>query len=450
MPIEHSLLNSKTHLVVMGLGLSGMAAVRFGLACGAKVSVSDCGSRGSVKAKLATVDGVEIPFEAEGHTGQFLAQADVLFMSPGIAVDSRIEKLQKQGVKIAGELSLAAELLDVPVVAVTGTNGKTTVTSLVGELLKADGKKVFVGGNIGTPILDFLLSEKKVDAAVLELSSFQLENCGNFRPDVGILLNITPDHLDRHSSMENYRQAKLNLFVNQEKGDTALVYGDDPFCAEAQVPGKADKLLFGCKQDVDIVLKGSSVELLFEEQIETYSLKDTALDSKIGILNSAPAIYAARKLGCSKENIIKGLTSFVIGEHRLEHVRMLDGVDYYNDSKATNTGAVIRGLEQFERVVLIIGGRDKGDDYTLLRPMVAERVKFLIFIGEAAPLITEALADLAVPFVEAKTMNEAVAVARKMATSGETVLLAPACASFDMFKNYQDRGEQFRDAVKQL
>ncbi len=451
MVIKHPLLNSETHLIVMGLGVSGMAAVRFGLACGARVSVSDCGSRDIIAEKLALIPGAEqISFEANGHTEGFLAEADVLFLSPGIAVDDRIKKIQQGGIRVVGELALAAELLDIPVVAVTGTNGKTTVTSLIGELLRAAGKKVFVGGNIGVPVLDFLLSGEKIDVAVLEVSSFQLEMCGKFRADVAILLNISPDHLDRHQDMERYRDAKLNIFANQGARDIAILFGDDSFCRKAPVKGDAEKLFFGSREDSNILLDGHSARIQLEGGEEVYSLAGTELNSRTGLLNSGPAIYAARRLGCSAGAIRKGLVSFTIGEHRLEYIRTVAGVDYYNDSKATNTGAVISGLKQFESVVLIIGGRDKGDDYKLLREVVAERVSFFICIGEAAPLIIDALKDIAVPFAEAETMSQAVAVARDMAKAGQIVLLAPACASFDMFRNYQDRGNQFREAVNSL
>ncbi len=444
----HPLLHPGVHMIVVGLGVSGVAAVRYGLACGAKVSVSDTGSKIDIENKLKFVEGgAAVQFESNGHTDDFLLQADVLFLSPGVPVDERIKQIKKKGVKVVGELAIAADLIDVPIVAITGTNGKTTVTSLVGELLVASGKNVFIGGNIGTPVLDWLLSGEDVDVVVLEVSSFQLETAGDFCPSIGIVLNITPDHLDRHGSMEEYRSAKLNLFVNQCGADLALVLGDDPFCADAPLVGTSKKVLFGTSDGLDVMAENGHVSFYRNGQYENYSLVGTVLNNNIGMLNSAPAIYAARELGCSVENIEKGLREFDLGEHRLEYIRSIDGVGYYNDSKATNTGAVISGIEQFEKVILIVGGRDKGDDYSLLRSVVSERVKFFVCIGEAAPLIVEALAGLSVPFVEAASLNEAVLLAQQVALPGQTVLLAPGCASFDMFKNYQDRGNQFRDAV---
>ena len=444
----HPSLHSNIHMVVMGLGVSGMAAVRYGLACGAKVSVSDVGSKIDVENKLKSVaGGATVQFESDGHTDEFLLQADILFLSPGISVDDRIRNIEKKGVKVVGELAIVADLIDVPIVAVTGTNGKTTVTSLVGELLKASGKKVFIGGNIGIPILNWLLSDEDVDVVVLEVSSFQLETAGDFRPTIGILLNITPDHLDRHGSMNEYRNAKLNLFANQGKDDVAVIFGNDCFCTDAPLGGGGKKILFGVGDGQDVVLNAGHISFCYEDKYEKYSLSGTVFNNNIGLLNSAPAIYAARKLHCSHEDIEKGLKDFALDEHRLEFVRSIDGVDFYNDSKATNTGAVISGVQQFESVVLIIGGRDKGDDYKLLRDVVVERVKFFICIGEAAPLIVEALGDLSVPFVEAASFHEAIQLAQQLALSGQTVLLAPGCASFDMFKNYQDRGNQFRDSV---
>ena len=448
--IQHPRICTGSKFVVVGLGVSGKAAVRYGIACGAKVYVSDLRTEEIVATVLQDVEnGERVIIEGGGHTEEFLRQADVLFVSPGVSLPIILDRLALDGVYVVGELALVADVVTIPIVAITGTNGKTTVTSLVGELLQASGKRVFVGGNIGTPLLDWLRVGDDVDCLVVEVSSFQLEYCGLFRPDIAVLLNVTPDHLDRHGSMDAYRAAKMNLFAHQRSGDLAIVNADDPTINFEIVDSLAQKITFGEDLQSDLCVSESEVSFLHEGAREHYNLSGTELNNRTGGLNSAPAIYAARNLGCSKDDIEKGLRGFVLGEHRMEHVRTIDDVTYYNDSKATNTGAVLSGLKQLSQVILIVGGRDKGDDYSLLREIVQERVVSLICIGEAAPLLESALAGC-VEMTRAESLVEAVAIAHREAKSGQSVLLSPACASFDMFTNYKHRGQCFRDAVLAL
>jgi UDP-N-acetylmuramoylalanine--D-glutamate ligase len=442
-----------THVAVMGLGVSGRAAVRYLVSQGVRVSVSDAGSSQHLSvADRAFLAEHGVEYECGGHTLTFLRQADQVLVSPGIRQDLEIlEQLRALGIPVLGELAWAAPLLHKPVVAITGTNGKTTVTALIGELLQKGGKKVFVGGNIGTSLFDYLSSPDAVDALVLELSSFQLEAAGAFKADVAILLNVTPDHLDRHGSMAGYAAAKMKIFSGQGPQDTAIVSGDDKFCRElsAGLDG-GQRLLFGHGGDCQAQIVGHRIHLQWQGQQECYDLSGSMLATATGVVNSAAAILAARTLGCAPGAIAQGLAAFQVAAHRMALVGEGAGVLYYDDSKATNTGAVLSALANFPgNVILIAGGRDKGDDYTLLRESVGEKVRCLILIGEARELIAQALAGVT-EIRQACSMEEAVMLAASLARAGDTVLLAPACASFDMFKNYGHRGQVFADAVRKV
>jgi UDP-N-acetylmuramoylalanine--D-glutamate ligase len=353
-------------------------------------------------------------------------------------------------VEIAGELAVAAGQIDVPIVAVTGTNGKTTVTTLIGEILKSTGKKVFVGGNIGTPLYEYLVNPDGYDIVVAEVSSFQLESAGAFAPDVALLLNITPDHLDRHISMEKYVQAKMQLFMHQRPGAVAITNGDDPLCRTLSPQLQAVAQTFGSEDQCTAVISNNRITLAVNEKLEEYRFEAMERINHITLMNYAAAILTVRSLGCSYLQTQAGVNAFCPLPHRIEFVAEINGVLYYNDSKATNTGAVIGALAQFpENVILLAGGRDKGDDYSLLRESVIGRVKKMIVFGESAGLLRDALEDL-VDIVPVESMENAVRTAAADAVSGDVVLLSPACASFDMFTSYGHRGNEFKKAVLAL
>jgi UDP-N-acetylmuramoylalanine--D-glutamate ligase len=449
---EAKMISSGKKVGILGLGISGRAAVTYALQCGAQVRVSDNRAEQRFVAEEGEfLAATGVIWEAGGHTYDFLRQADLILVSPGVDLSlPLIKSLQKTGVQVAGELAVAAGELRVPVVAITGTNGKTTVTTLIGELLAASGKKVFVGGNIGTPLYEFLCAPERYDVVVVEVSSFQLESGGNFAPDVGILLNVTPDHLDRHGSLEEYGRVKMQLFAHQKKQDLAVINGDDPLCRalSADLPG--DVQTFGVRDNDTAVIKGQVIRLTLVGKTEDYPLAGTVLANSVGLTNSAAAILAVRRLGCTPEQVLQGLREFRLLPHRIEFVAEVAGVRYYNDSKATNTGAVLGALQQFSgNVILLAGGRDKGDDYRLLRDAVSQRVRQLVVLGEAAGLLKSALADV-VQILPAKSMHEAVELAAGMARPGDTVLLSPACASFDMFTSYVHRGNEFKKEVLSL
>jgi len=440
--------------VVMGMGISGRAAVAFLLSKGAEVFVTDSRDLNDLPAKdQAYLLEQNITFEGSGHSKAFMSQGDFIVISPGVPTDLKILKeLRNADIPILGELALAAPYLTESVVAVTGTNGKTTVTSLIGELLRASGKKVFVGGNIGTPILDYLRRDKRAEFLVLELSSFQLESAGNFCPHIGVLLNITPDHLDRHKDIVQYAAAKMKMFVHQKAPDKAIICSDDPMCQQIKPMLVGQEVYcFGKRESACAAIgSGREFQISIADQVDHYSLSDTALDSHTGLLNSQAAVLAVSLLGGKHADIVKGLQSFKTAKHRLQHVRTLRGVEYYNDSKATNTGAVLSALESFPgNIILLAGGRDKGEDYTVLRELVQEKVKALILLGEAAGAMDEGLGKTAIR-LRASSMDEAVNLATGIARSGDVVLLAPACSSFDMFTNYEHRGEVFMESVLKL
>jgi UDP-N-acetylmuramoylalanine--D-glutamate ligase len=446
-------VRSGMHVVVLGLGVSGRAAVSYLLACGARVSVSE--SRALLQMKKEELDFLnasKVGLECGGHSVSLLHRADMIMVSPGVPFDLPIlNQARERGIAVVGELAVGGTAIDAQVVAISGTNGKTTVTSLVGELLESAGKKVFVGGNIGTPIFDYLLQPTPVDVVVLEVSSFQLESCGGFRPDVALLLNVTPDHLDRHGDLAGYTAAKRRIFINQRFNDIAILNGDDPVCRQIASGFTHKKyLLFGHGADCRARISPDRVVVGMGGTVETFSLTGTAMAGNTGALNVAAAVLAAKSLGCRADDIRKGLKQFTLGPHRLTKVCELNGVCYYDDSKATNTGAVLSALDHFTGgVILIAGGRDKGDDYALLRKGVEDKVKRLVLIGEAAEKIAAKLQGTA-KILYAATMEEAVRTAAEEAVPGDTVLLSPSCSSFDMFDNYGHRGKAFIAAVERL
>ncbi len=439
----------------MGLGISGRSAARYALACGAEILVSDVrDEKQLLEEEGEFLKTSVLDWEAGGHTLNFLLGADLVLVSPGVdLLTPLISELQKVGKKIAGELAVVSSQFDVPVVAVTGTNGKTTVTTLIGEILEKSGKCVFVGGNIGTPLYDFFLSKKKYDLVVAEVSSFQLETSGDFAPDVALLLNITADHLDRHRTLENYIDAKMLLFRNQNERQVAIVNGDDLYCQNLDPDFSADFFSFGGNKYNDLIIDSGTLTgtltLMREGGRKEFSLDQ--LDCTTGFIaeNYAATILALDALGCSAEVIERGLDEFQSLPHRLEFVLEADDVKYYNDSKATNTGAVIGALQQLdEKIILIAGGRDKGENYSVLREVVQGKVRLLVLIGEASGLIEQALNGV-VKTVAANSLAEAVDFAKDAAEHGDTVLFSPACASFDMFDSYAHRGNEFKRIVRE-
>lgn len=440
-------------VVVMGLGLSGSAAVRYLHELGARVYVSDArppAKLSSQEKQLLNECGAI--FEGGGHTFEFLAQGELLFQSPGIPADLPVlKRIRETGMLIVGELALAAPVLECQVVAVTGTNGKTTVTTLIGEFLTATGREVFVCGNIGRPLLDCLRLDRQPDTAVVEVSSFQLEHCGTFKPNVAVLLNISPDHLDRHGSYSEYIKTKSNLFRNQETTDIGVLCFDDTLCLELGGNLKNVKSVsFGHNKVCESYICEAEIYLRWHGEMEIFDLSSSVFDNHIGRKNCAAAILAAKHAGASSLAIGNTLNTFQPLPHRMELVDTIDGVRFFNDSKATNSGAVVSALLQAPgKVILIAGGRDKGDDYSLLQGPIQQKVRLLILIGEAADVIAEQLEGV-VAVAYAQSLEKAVRIAAQAAHRGESVLLSPACASFDMFTSYGHRGQVFKESVAKV
>lgn len=444
-----SLIYAGAKIGIMGLGVTGRAAVRYCRHLGAELFISDNRPKEQfLKEEGQLLCDEEIEWEAGGHSRDFLKRVELLLVSPGVDMQlPLLQELRDDGIKLVGELAVAAGQIEVPLVAVTGTNGKTTVTTLIGEIFAAAGRRVFVGGNIGTPLYEYLLKPDDYDIVVAEVSSFQLENADTFAPDVALLLNISPDHLDRHLSMENYVRAKKQLFAHQRPENVAIINGDDQLCLTAALGLSSLVKTFGEAEDSSAVISDNGIALKIDGATEHYSFDSLGKLSVLTLKNYAAAILTARSLGCSFTETETALLKFRSLPHRVEFVAEIDGVSYYNDSKATNTGAVIGALGQFGgNVILLAGGRDKGDDYSLLRDSVKTKVKKMVLLGEAAGLFREALGDL-VDLIQARSMEEAVQLAATVARVGDVVLLSPACASFDMFRSYGHRGNVFKEAV---
>lgn len=447
------------HVLVVGLGKSGQAAITFLRKLGARISVSEAGTRENLDDDLLqwlSEEGVFL--ETGGHSPDLFTSAEVIVLSPGVPLElPAIKAARRQGIPVIGEMGLAAQFLKTPMVAVTGTNGKSTVTTLLGELFRASGKKAFVGGNLGTPLTEYLTSPQEDDVVVVEVSSFQLDSAGLFKPDAALLLNISPDHLDRYDDFNAYADSKMSIFAGMGERGVAIVNADDKECM-----GRIDRIprcrlyYFGenLADRPGAVLRGKRVALVGVEGVdggeESYDLSASCLCEQPNARNAMAAILAARLMGCSKDGISKGLQRFVPLAHRMTMVAEIDGVGYYDDSKATNVGAVHSALCGMTRpVILIAGGRDKGGEYGLLNDPVRKKVKSMLLIGEAGNKMANAFKTVTQVSLMG-SLEEAVRKAYRIAEPGDAVLLSPACASFDMFTSYKQRGEVFRESVMAL
>jgi len=436
------------------LARTGLAAVRFLAGKGARLKVSETKPAGELEAARKALADIPIEWELGGHTVPFFGDVGLIVVSPGVPMDiSPLAQARRQKIPVLSEVELAFRFLRRPLIAVTGTNGKTTTTTLIGEMLRASGKRVFVGGNIGNPLIDYVETPQKEEWVVAEISSFQLEGIAAFRPTIGVLLNITEDHLDRYSDFQEYIRAKAKIFQNQGKEDTALLNADDPLTFQLAHRVESQVLLFSAQRPVPV---GSFLEkgAIFYQEADgkrtRYDLGRLKIQGAHNLENLMAAIAVGHICGCPPEVLQKVIDEFRGLEHRLEWVRDIDGVRFFNDSKGTNVGAVVKSLMSFRSpIILIAGGKDKGGDYGPLKSLIAERVKGMALIGEAKERIEGALGGLTAT-VKCNTLEEAVHWALSRARSGDVVLLSPACSSFDMFENYQERGKRFKAIVKEL
>ena len=409
------------HALVIGLGKSGVAAAQLLLQKGARVVAAD-------DKDLLLPDGVG---ELRRVTPDALAGVDLVVVSPGVPLWLPIfVEAAKRGVEIIGEVELASRFIDEPLIGITGTNGKSTTTALCGHLLATVGLRVFVGGNLGNALSNRVLAGGKLDATVCELSSYQLEGIRTLRCAAATVLNITPDHLDRYPSLEAYAAAKERIFLNQRAGDAAVLNARDPRVAAMRTGAGVKRVMFDARTTLD----GLGVKL-----------RAPTLRGAHNAENASAACLLARHLGV--HDLQRGLDTYPGLPHRLEPVRVLDGVEWINDSKATNVDSVEKSLSAFQSgVVIIMGGRGKGAPYAPLKPLLRERAKAILTIGEDADKIAAELG----PVQACGTLASAVTKAREIARGGDTVLLSPACASYDQFRNFEDRGDQFKALVRGL
>ncbi len=446
-------LNGKRVLVV-GLGRSGVASALFLKSQGARVTVSDVKSSEQFREEIPVLLDHGIAVETGGHGERTFQDQDLIVVSPGVPVDAEpLTQARGLGQPVIGEIQLAAEFLKGEIIAITGSNGKTTTTTLIGEILAAGGLKTLVGGNIGTPAISLVERSAPDTVTVLEVSSFQLETIRSFRPKIGIVLNVTPDHLDRHRTFAAYVDAKARLFENQQPEDFAVLNTDDPTCVDLAGRTRAQVFWFSRKREVEqgaFVRKGGVLFRHAGAQREVMLASEIPLKGSHNLENVLAAVCAGVLMGCEAAKIAGAIRNFKAVEHRLEYVATVRGVEYYNDSKATNVDATIKALESFPgNIHLILGGKDKGSDYAVLNNLLRQRVKCVYTIGAAAEKIQSQIKD-ATSTIAARTMDAAVRRAAAAAEPGDVVLLAPACASFDQFQNYEHRGRVFKDLVLAL
>ena len=450
-------LNGKRVLVV-GLGKSGVASALFLKKHGAKVSVSDTKSGDELRNEIPVLLDNGITVETGGHGDRTFRGQDLIVVSPGVPVDAPpLVQARSLGESVIGEIELAAQFLPSPIVAITGSNGKTTTTTLAGEIITTSGFPTLVGGNIGTPAISLAERAKAGTVIVLEVSSFQLETIQTFRPKVAVVLNVTPDHLDRHRTFEIYTDAKARIFENQQGSDFAVLNADDPTCVAMGARTQAQVFWFSRLKEVQQGAWVRDGNILFRDgagQREILQVSEIPLKGAHNLENVLAAVCAGVLMGCAPDKIRQAVRDFKAVEHRLEFVASIRGVDYYNDYKATNVDATIKALESFPaNIHLILGGKDKGSDYTVLNDLLRQRVKRVYTIGAAAAKIESQIVSsksVGPELVHAETLENAIRKANAAAQAGDVVLLAPACASFDQFKNYEHRGKVFKEIVKGL
>jgi UDP-N-acetylmuramoylalanine--D-glutamate ligase len=448
MGIEMELINKK--ILVVGLARTGVAVARFLAEQGADVTVTDMKDHDALAPFLEELRDLPINFQLGVHDKHSFLMADLIVVSPGVPMDIKpllLARSQKR--TIISEIELASAFITAPMIAITGTNGKTTTTTLTGEIFRACGYATFVGGNIGNPLIELVMSGEEAERVVVELSSFQLEGICNFRPRVAVLLNITEDHLDRYATFQDYIDAKVRTFENQTADDFAILNVDDPLVAACAEGLRARIVPFSRERELaeGIFHLDDTITFRWEGREEHFPTAGLKLKGVHNLDNVMAALASTLLMGCDADCAQTVLESFPGLHHRMELIGNAGGVPWYNDSKGTNVGSVVKSLESFAGgVTLIAGGKDKGGDYGPLAELVRERVAHLILIGEAKEKIRGALGNLTDTRL-AGSLEEAVSLAHRLTGPGGVVLFSPACSSFDMFKNYEERGDRFSSLV---
>jgi len=438
------------NLCVIGLGKTGIAVANFLSRQGACVTVTDSKPREQL---LEPLKQLRADVKTRFENSEPPSDAELVVLSPGVDIHSSfLENANQTGIEIISEIELANRFNTVPIIAITGTNGKSTCTSLIAEIISQSGKTVHAGGNLGTPFIS-LLDQGDADYRILELSSFQMEATSGLHPIVSVILNISPDHMDRHKDFKSYVELKEKIFAHQTQNDFLILNQDDPNTCNLGKGCPAERILFSTQTELDkgIFLRGNRIIARFQNnEREMISLESLSKGMRWQVENILPAIAVALLLDVSQEAILQALKNFTVLEHRLEWVRTMNGVDFVNDSKGTNVGSVCKSLNTFDRpIILIAGGKDKETDFSPLKSLMKEKVKHLVLIGETRDKF-KGILNGSFGYEESDSMEEAVRLAKAKAEKGDVVLLSPACASFDMFKDYEDRGNCFKTIVKNL
>ena len=440
-------------VLVVGLARTGIATALFCAERGARVTATEARPEAEIVETAAKLRAVGVTLELGGHRAETFVEQDLIVPSPGVSpLLPTLAAARAIGVPVWSEIELAWRFLRGRLICITGSNGKTTTTSLIGHILETAMLPVQIAGNIGTPLISRVDVSSDSSFTVMEASSFQLESISAFRPDVAVLLNVTPDHLDRHGSVEAYGRAKARMFENQTEEDAAVINADDAMAPQYAPAGprvlwfsRQKRVASGCYlRGEEIVFRSDGAECVLLER------KIIGLRGSHNIENVLAAAAAARLAGVEPSAIAEGVRTFAGVEHRIEYVATISGVEYFNDSKATNVDATLKALDAFPgNVLVILGGKYKGRDYRILRPVLRSHARMALLIGSAADKIEADLAGV-IPVERAGTMARAVEVASRRAQPGDTVLLAPACASFDQFDNYEHRGRVFKQLVQEL
>ncbi len=451
MTVQERIKNRKIGIV--GMARSGLAAAMLADEFGGKPFISDAKDAGTLASEVERLDALDIPHETGGHTDKLLG-CDYLVVSPGVPVEADIlVKARHGGIPIFSEIEFASWACRGKIVAVTGSNGKTTTTTLLGEIFSTGGFDAFVGGNIGLPFSEIALKVPKDGVAIVEVSNFQLQTIADFTPDTALLLNLTPDHLDRHGTFEEYKRAKYRIAENQGPDQSLILNLDDPEISIADMATKAAVHYFTMEdnsQALSFVREGQLYTKADGREVPVIDCSEIVIRGPHNLQNAAAALCAATLHGVAPEDMKKVLAKFPGVEHRLEHVGRVAGINFVNDSKATNVDSVCYALRSIDTpVYLIAGGRDKGGEFEKIEEYGKGKIKSILAIGEAKDKIFGALGQ-AFPVQFAQTLPDAVKQAFETAFPGETVLLSPGCASFDQFENFEHRGRVFKDAVGQL
>ncbi len=434
--------------LVVGLGITGVETSKFLCSKGITVKATDsreAAELGPAVEKLAA-GGMEI--RCGTHATELFEWADTIVLSPGVRFDlPEIRNAQAAGKTVISEIELAWNFISKPVIGITGTNGKTTTTSLLSEILRQSGLKIFTGGNIGTPLISAAEKDDEYDFLLLELSSFQLQGIKDFSPHIAVILNISPNHLDHHSSMQEYEAAKLGLFANQTENDWAVFNADDPAALKGSGGFRAKKISFGTgKQKTNVYCRED--EIAFGEL--SFCLRDSALVGEHNKENIMAAVAVAGVLGCQRDSVQKSINKFRPLPHRMEFVLTTNGVDVYNDSKSTTPFSTLRAIQSLPSpIILIAGGKDKGINYDCLKDAVASKVKAMVLIGETKEKMRAQLGSLAKTMC-ARSLKEATQSAFELSGTGDTLLFSPGCSSFDMFNSYEERGNLFKEILRDV